>query len=90
VLADKEQFVTEYLKTKTVAVDILNSEFVCDFIDKFKPKFQQTFFGAPKVKELGKLLSSMYKKGLLTRSPVGLHKPEWGFPKWVYCYSLNK
>lgn len=86
-MSDKEQWILNYIRVHD-AVDMLNSEFVDAYIDKFNPKVSYTNFGANKVTELSRILSSLYKTGLLKRSAVGLSGLcGIGFPKWVYVYS---
>ena len=71
--------------------DILNSDFVQSFLNAFSPPFRETNWGARKCPSLGRLLSRMYKKGILTRGIIGLGL-NWqpGFPRWVYVYQVSK
>ena len=70
-------------------VDVLNEQFVSDYVSRFKPAHGVTIFGAYKCRQLGRDLSAMYQAGLLDRSRIGLSAtPAEGWPKWVYCYSL--
>lgn len=74
-------------------VDILNYDFVLDYIEgvgieKSKWSFQP--YGAHKVPELGKILSEMFRDGVLTRQRSGIQCGYTGMPKWVYVYNLIK
>ena len=71
--------------------DLMNSELVDEYEEKFKPKVDVMIYGANRCKDLGRTLSYGYKIGLLKRSSVGLTNGAWnvGFPKWVYVYELK-
>lgn len=86
----KQDWVKIYLSEEDGRVDVLNVLFVDKYIKKFNPKHYIMPFGANKCREIGRLLSEMYKKGMLERCRVGLHRMERGFPKWVYSYSLRR
>ena len=86
---EKEQWIINNIPPH--GTDILDSEFVDAFIERFHPPFRPVNWGAHKCSTLGRLLSSMYKKGILDRSRISLGitwQPGW--PKWVYAYSVNK
>lgn len=92
ILNDKEEWIIVYIsKLSNQATDILDSQFVNDYITKFKPKFTHVNWGAHKCKEISRLLAGLYKKGYLTRFSIGLGT-NWqpGFPRWVYSYELPK
>lgn len=87
-MMEKEQWIIDYInKEPTKSVDMLHMHFVDDYINKFNPKYKVTCFGANNCKELSTLLSSMHKKGILSRFTMGIKGGE-GFPKWIYCYKL--
>ena len=74
-----------------VGVDILNYDFVLDYIEGVDlPKNRWSFqpYGAHKVPELGMILSEMYKDGVLRRQRIGIQCGYAGMPKWVYVYNL--
>lgn len=90
---EKEKWVIEYLKNKKFLafVDMLDSDFVNSFVEQFESKYDDMTLGAVKCKELSKLLSSMYKRGLLKRFAHGVKNglsQDGKFPKWVYSYEL--
>jgi len=89
-MTEEEQWIIENIPEH--GVDILCTDFVDKFIDRFKPVFREVNWGAYKCPTLNRLLRSMYKKGILKRGIIGLDKGSWqpGFPKWVYVYSLEK
>jgi hypothetical protein len=74
-------------RAKKEPIDILDRDFVDDFIEKTGCKFNQMPYGAHKCKYLGQTLSRMHKEGMLDRGIIGLSGMETGFPKWVYVYS---
>lgn len=85
--AEKSQFVIDWLERGPV--DILNSEFVDSYIERFKPRHAIMTFGANRCPELSRLLSSMWTLSIIDRQAVGLSDGSWqpGFPKWVWSYS---
>lgn len=94
---EKELWIINYLQTKSVLqfVDVLDEDFVADYIKRFEPKSQFIGLGAYKCTELSKLLASMYKKGFLDRWAHGVKSGMWQdsknfkYPKWVYSYKLK-
>ena len=90
---DKENWVIEYLKNKEFLafVNMLDIDFVNSFVEQFQARYDDMTLGAVKCKELSKLLSSMYKNGLLKRYSHGVRSglsKDGKFPKWVYSYEL--
>jgi hypothetical protein len=73
-----------------VHMDILNSDFVWDYIEATEAPHKIQFFGAPKCAQLGRDLSKMYEKKMLRRYTCGVGNglSGQGFPKWVYVYKL--
>jgi hypothetical protein len=82
----KHEWIYNYAKING-HIDILNSDFVDDYIKKFNPVYKIQPYGANSCKELGRVLSSMYKNGLLNRFVMGIPYMV-GFPRWVYCYEV--
>lgn len=88
----KKQWILSYIKDpkhKYHDIDIFGEEFVHAYITQFKPEIIEWYpYGAPKVSELGSILSKMFKEGVLQRYTVGC--PIWqdGYPKWFYTYVL--
>lgn len=94
---EKKQWIEAYLNNPNnarvigVGVDILNYDFVLDYIEGVDlPKKKWSFqpYGAHKVPELGKLLSEMYKDGIVKRQSAGIQCGYAGMPRWVYIYNL--
>jgi hypothetical protein len=83
----KEKFIFDYLKKENY-VDITNTPFVDAYINKFKSKHKVMLYGANKCPEIGRILSLMYKQGLVQRTIVSLSLG-YSFPNWVYLYSLK-
>lgn len=89
-LIDKKiAFIVDYLKENKY-IDILNSDFVDSYIEEFNVSYKPTFYGAYKCKDIGNTLRYGYNKGVFNRSISGLTGLPWGFPRWVYVYSLKK
>lgn len=87
---EKEQFIIDWLeKHHHHYVDVLDSDFMYSFAERFQCEIIYMAVGAPKVPLASKTLGSMYKKRILIRFPVGLNQAERGFPKWVYSYMRN-
>ena len=96
---EKKEWLIKYLdnpanqRTIGAGVDILNYDFVLDYLEgvglqKSKWSFQP--YGAHKVPELSRILSEMFKEGVLTRGRAGIRCGYAGMPKWVYIYNLIK
>jgi hypothetical protein len=94
---EKKKWIEDYLSDPNnarvigVGVDILNYDFVLDYIEGVDlPKNKWLFqpYGAHKVFELGAILSEMYKDGVLRRQRTGIQCGYAGMPKWVYVYNL--
>ncbi len=85
----KEKWILKYIENQpSKSVDMLNIDFVDAYINKFNPPYRCTLYGANKCSELSRRLSTMYKKGLLSRISVGIRGLGIDFPKWVYLYRL--
>lgn len=86
--ADKKQWILDYMKNpdhKYHSIDIFGEEFVSAYVDKFNPEnIGWYIYGTPKIPELGKILSQMYKDGILKRYTVGCKIWQDGYPKWFY------
>ncbi len=73
-------------------VDILNYEFVDDFLTAFpKLKWEAKNWGAHSCPSLGRILKKLYDRNLLKRGTIGLGI-NWqpGFPRWVWTYALTE
>lgn len=80
-------WIEDYLKEFRFA-DVLNTDFVIEYIEATNAKAAFHFYGAPTCRQLGRDLSAIYKQGRLKRSRRSLHAMESGFPKWVWAYEL--
>lgn len=90
---EKIDFILRYLKNKYNhhSINILDYDFMMAYIDEFNPQnVKYHLYGSPTCKEVGMLLSDMYKQNLLDRYRIGLSGMESCFKKWVYCYELSK
>ena len=73
--------------TTSFWVDVLNTDFVCDYIEATNARCAIMPYGAPKCSQLGEDLTKMFRQGMLTRSKTGLEgMAGMGFPRWVYTY----
>lgn len=72
-------------------VDVLNRQFVEDYIEFSGATCRLMWWGAPKCALLSADLARLAREKVLTRQPYGLPTPNWqpGFPKWVYSYSVS-
>ncbi len=89
--AEREQWILNWMRQRpSESVDVLNAEFVSEFIDATGCKSTVPLFGAEKCPQLGRDLGRLHSKGLLRRMPVGLQPGDasMGFPKWVWSYRL--
>lgn len=92
--AARQQWILEYLKSRSIstpyAVDVCNAYFVDDYLDATNARCAVQPYGAAKCPTLGRDLSLMHARGILTRSRVGLSDMRWmGFPSWVYSYKVK-
>lgn len=71
-------------------VDVMNRDFVDEYVDATKAKFQFMCWGANRCVQLGRDLALMVKLGKLERFRCGLGS-NWqpGFPKWVWSYYIK-
>lgn len=72
-------------------VDVLTSHFVEAYIRATGvTRFRVQLLGAPSCPILGEDLSRMARETppRLVRARVGISDMPWGFPKWVWAYSL--
>lgn len=89
VFYKKLKWLKEYVISHENHFDILNRDFVSEYVKEFKVNSELMPYGADKCPDLGRFLSKAYKDGYLKRGRVGLRCMEWGFPKWVYSYSFK-
>lgn len=85
----KEEWLKDYINVNG-PVNILDAEFVDAYINKFNPKHSIQPFGANGCKELGKMLSDLYKDNILDRSRISIHGLGRGYPNWVYVYEMRQ
>ncbi len=77
------------MQTTTHWVDVLNSDFVDDYLEATGAAFSPMMYGAHRCKQLGKDLAGLYKLGKLRRHTTGIEGlAGMGFPRWVYAYYL--
>lgn len=91
--ARRHEWIINYLFKRTTSqkytVDVLHSDFVCDYCDELEVKCGMCFYGAPKCPQLGRDLAELEKMGKLVRSRTGVSGVAgMGFPKWVWVYKL--
>lgn len=88
---NKKQWIIEYMQhNKNEFIDIVAENFVNAYINQFNPKIVEWYpYGAPKVLEIGKLLTELYKEKKINRYRYYCKNYQDGFPKWVYTYFLN-
>ncbi len=89
IIDKQEQFVIDYLK-KEYCTDACDAYFHNEFHKLFKGKRNWKSFGASPVYKAQRLLATMYRKGILERNIIPLIEHEWGFPNWVWGYTLTK
>jgi hypothetical protein len=90
--ADREKWILSWFADHpNQSTDVLNSNFVDAYVEATNAPCKVFFYGAMQCRQLGRDLASMFRKGLLERSTVGLQPGDsaMGFPKWVYCYRLK-
>jgi hypothetical protein len=92
---DRQAWILDWLRRRSTSttpyyVDVLNSDFVLDYVEATGAKCAVRFFGAPGCPQLGRDLGAMHAAYLLKRHATGLSPGDaaMGFPKWVYSYRL--
>ncbi len=88
----RHRWIMAYMKAFTydVSVDILNSDFVYDYIEATGARVAHQPYGAPKCPQLARDLLQMKKDFRLTRKRVGVEgMGGMGFPTWVWSYQLR-
>ena len=85
----KLNWVIDYMKSISEYVDVMNADFVDEYIREFNPRHKVTNYGANKCQEIGRILKKGYDLGLFERKSVGIPLILSGFPKWVYVYKLK-
>lgn len=88
---EKLNWIIEYIRDNGWR-DVYMEDFVNSYIDNCNPKnVGYVLWGAPKVPELNRYLSELYKNGVLKRFTVGLHNchDSVSMPKWVYGYKIK-
>jgi len=85
---EQTEFIIEYLK-RNGYTDVTDEKFHDEFHLKFGGKRKWHFFGASPVYKAQRLLTKMWKDGILDRGILSLSEHEQGFPNWVYGYSLK-
>lgn len=72
-----------------MTVDVLNQQFVSDYLDATGAACKVMPYGADKCPQLGRDLGQMTKDGRLRRATIGVNGTRSeGFPSWVYLYAL--
>lgn len=84
----KEEWIIDYID-KNGVVSILDAEFVDRYIEKFNPAHILQPYGAHTCRELGRMLSSLYKQFRLNRYKMSIHEMGDTYPNWVYMYDFN-
>ena len=85
---DRKVWILKWIKEHSPqGVDVLNSDFVDDYVAATGVRMEPTCWGASKCPTLGSDLSAMARCGALDRGRIGLGA-NWqpGFPKWVWAY----
>jgi len=89
---EKQEWIVAFIRNyRFKHVDIFDSEFVEQYIEKCAPKkvvYQP--YGAHTVPELGRYLAEMYRLNILNRATIGLTQCYSGFPKWCYSYWIRE
>ena len=86
--AEMEAKLLELIRKHGVA-DVLNEKFVDDVIAAFQWPYRPTNWGAHKCPRLGKELARLWRCNILERRKVSLIEHEYGFPNWVYSYTVK-
>lgn len=86
--ADRKAWILKYVGEHG-CVDVLDSEFVTQYIVNTAATHVVMGFGAPRCSMLSRDLKSLFDDDRLQRSSVGLTEHYSGFPNWVWSYRLK-
>ena len=92
-LKQREDWIVKYLidQGNSASVDVLNRDFVEDYVEATGAKYYIQMYGANTCRRLGKDLAAMNKSGILKRSRTGIYgMVGMGFPRWVWSYRLRE
>lgn len=88
----RHRWIREHLKAMPAgsSVDILNRDFVDDYVEATGAKVRHQMYGADKCPQLARDLLQMKKDSRLTRSRASINgMGGMGFPTWVWSYRLR-
>lgn len=95
--AERQQWIIEHMQKRELSVsyrytvDVLNRDFVDEYVDATGAKADCMPYGADKCPTLGRDLAALHKAGKLDRYATGLQGlAGMGFPRWVYVYRLKQ
>lgn len=87
---DRYKWLKEYISQKPYGVDILDAEFVQEYINATNAQYRVTIYGAFKCAQLGRDLAAMHHDYVLKRNRVGIEgMGGMGFPTWVWNYQVH-
>jgi hypothetical protein len=88
---DRHDWIAKALETMPgKCADVLNSDFVEDYVEATNARQAIQPYGAAKCPQLGRDLSAMKRAGILKRHRVGIQgMAGMGFPRWVWSYELR-
>lgn len=89
---DRESWILQYLAKAgdLASVDVLDSAFVDAYAIATGATVQAMAIGANRCPQLGRDLSKIAERGLLTRARVSITGMGAGWPKWVWSYSISE
>lgn len=87
----RHEWIEKHLATMPgYCCDVVNSDFVEDYIEATGARHWVQPYGAATCRQLGRDLSAMKRAGTLKRFRVGLQgMGGMGFPRWVWSYELR-
>lgn len=85
---EKKQWILDYmLQHSDEFIDVFSENFVNAYIYQFDPQIIEYYpYGTPKVPELGRLLSELYKENKVSRYRHYCENWQDGYPRWFYSY----
>jgi len=89
---ERSTWIIEYLRDNIGGVDVLNANFVNDYLNFSGEgtRYAPMPYGAHKVPQLGRDLTRMYRECKLERTRVGIQGfAGMGFPHWVWSYTIS-
>lgn len=89
---ENKQWILKYMSEhQDEFIDVMTEKFVLAYVKEFNPEVIEWYpYGSPKVPEIGKLLTELYKEDKVGRYRHYCKIWQDGYPRWFYIYYLKE